>query len=64
MLLFPDVARRVKDRYAAEYTEANFTDVMSPMVTKMKQGLFSNPGNSHKLMHESLLKALQTDFKL
>ena len=64
MMLFPEVARRVKDRFAAEYTDSNFTDVMSTMFARLKTGMLKKPGNSPKATYESMLKALQTDFRL
>jgi DGQHR domain-containing protein len=64
LLLFPDVARRVKERYGAQYSEANFTDVMAPMFASMKAVHLKNPGGSHKALRDVLLKALESGFKL
>ena len=64
MLLFPDVARQVKDRFAADYTEGNFSDVMAPLVERLRPTTFRHAGNSHKALYQSLLKALRTDFTL
>lgn len=64
MLTFPEVARRVKDRFAADYSQSNFSEVMQPMTQRAKLALFRQPGNSHKALHEVLVKALQTDFTL
>jgi len=63
-MLFPEVARRVKDRFSAEYTTQNFYEVMTPMFSSLKKSFFKNPGNSITAMHDNLLNALQTDFKL
>lgn len=64
MMLFPEVARRVKDRFGADYSPENFTEVMAPMFQRLKSNVFKKPGNSPKLLYENLLKLLQTDFKL
>lgn len=64
MMLFPDVARRVKDRFGADYTSTNFTEVMAPMFERIKGNQLKKPGNSHKILYEALLKALQTNFTL
>jgi DGQHR domain-containing protein len=64
MLLFPDVAQRVKDRFGSAYTEVNFFEVLEPMFTRLKASAFKNPGNSIKEMHSTLVKALKEDFTL
>jgi DGQHR domain-containing protein len=62
--LFPEVARRVKDRFAADYTAPNFSEVLAPMFERLKANTFKNPGTSHKALSDVLLKALQTNFIL
>jgi DGQHR domain-containing protein len=64
MLLFPDVAQRVKDRFGAHYTDENFFAVFEPMFGRLKASTFKNPGNSIKELHQTLLKALKEDFTL
>lgn len=62
--LFPDVARKVKDRYASEYAEENFSEVMTPMFGALRANIFRNPGNSYKVLYDGLFRALQVGFKL
>jgi hypothetical protein len=63
-LLFPEVARRVKDRYAGEYVAHNFAEVMSPMFEQLKPGTLRKPGASHKDLYATLAKALRADFTI
>jgi len=64
LMLFPDIASRVKDRYGAEYNHANFTEVLAPMFGRLKVSILKKPGNSPKALYDSLLKSLQTNFTL
>jgi DGQHR domain-containing protein len=64
VLLFPEVARRVKDRFAANYTVNNFRDVIAPIFATAKKTKFKNVGSSYKVLQEDLLKTLQTSFVL
>ncbi|HET6233334.1 MAG TPA: DGQHR domain-containing protein [Longimicrobiaceae bacterium] len=64
MLLFPDVAQRVKDRFGAIYEERKFFDVLEPMFSRLKANTFKNPGGSLKELHAVLAKALKEDFTL
>jgi DGQHR domain-containing protein len=64
MLLFPDVAQQVKDRFGKEYTAARFRDVMGPMFSRLRATTFSNAGSSSKDLHNTLSKALRTQFSL
>jgi DGQHR domain-containing protein len=64
MLLFPDVAQRVKDRFGAEYTDDHFYEILEPMFGRLRSNAFASPGNSIKDFHQVLAKALKEDFKL
>lgn len=64
MMLFPEVARSVKDRYGADYTVSNFAEVVNPMFERLRTTTFKRPGNSHKQLHDTLMKALKTNFTL
>lgn len=64
MLLFSDVAQRVKDKHGADYTVGNFEEIMAPMFTRLKVSTFKSPGNSPKELHQILLKALREEFTL
>ncbi len=64
MLLFPEIAQRVKDRFEASYTQDNFFDVAEPMFSRLKSTTFKNAGNSHKELHATLSKALKEEFTL
>lgn len=62
--LFPEVAQRVKDKHGADYTAAHFYEVLESVVPKIKQAQLSSPGNSVRLLQESLLKILKRTFTL
>ena len=64
MMLFSEVARRVKDRYGADYTETNFVEVLAPALEKLGKKVFTKPGTSHKTLYELLLHSLKSNFKL
>jgi DGQHR domain-containing protein len=64
MLLFPDAAQRVKDRFGKPYTVDNFYEVLRPLFVKATTNLFKRPGNSYKELHDALAKALKTTFTI
>jgi DGQHR domain-containing protein len=64
MLLFPDVAQRVQDRYGAKFTADNFETVMKGVFAKTKASTFLKPGRSHKDLYEVLVKSLRQQFTL
>jgi hypothetical protein len=64
MLLFSDVAQRVKDKHGADYARGNFEEVMAPMFSRLRSSTFKTPGNSPKELHQVLLKALREEFTL
>ncbi len=64
LLLFPNVAERVSDRYNGEYTVENFAEVLDPLFVKVKKSEFQRPGNSPHALHESFRKSLVSGFSL
>jgi DGQHR domain-containing protein len=64
MLLFTEVAQRVKDRFGKPYTVDNFYEVLRPMFARISASSLQKPGNSHKELHAALSKALKTSFTL
>ena len=64
MLLFKDIAQRVKDRHGKLYTLENFQEVLEPVLRKIKPSLLKKPGNSQKNLYEEFLKAFRSDFTL
>lgn len=64
MLLFTEVAQRVKDRFGKPYTIDNFYEVLRPMFGEISPGQLRRPGNSHKELYEVLSRALKTSFTL
>jgi DGQHR domain-containing protein len=64
MMLFSEVAQRVKDRFGASYTEEHFFEVLEPMFGRLKSSAFKAPGNSLKDFHQALSRALKEDFTL
>jgi DGQHR domain-containing protein len=64
MLLFQEIAQRVKDRHGAEYSQDNFSEVMEPMFTRLKKSTYKRSGGSAKELKEEFLDALKIDFSL
>lgn len=64
MMLFPEVAQRLQDRFGTEYSADHFYQVMSPMFSRLKSAQLTSPGNSSRDLYEELLKALKTGFTL
>lgn len=64
ILLFPDAAQRVKDKFGKPYSIDNFSNVLQPLFKRIKAKLLKKPGNSHKELHAHLSKALKTSFTL
>jgi DGQHR domain-containing protein len=64
MMIFPDAARRIKDRFGPDYSQSNFAEVLAPLLQKIRPSIIKSPGNSQRTLYEAMLKALQTDFTL
>jgi DGQHR domain-containing protein len=64
LLLFPTVAARVVDRHGPKFTTANFSQIVSPFVARIKKADLSNPGTSHLALHDKLRKALSSGFSI
>jgi len=63
MLLFPEVAQRVKDKHG-KYNADNFYEALKPMFGRMKASALKNPPVSHNQLHGALSQALRTSFTL
>jgi hypothetical protein len=46
MGLRPSVATRVKDKHGGDYSEGNFSDIVSPIFQNFQIRKFLNPGTS------------------
>lgn len=64
MLLFTEVAQRVKDRFGKPYTTDSFYEVLRPMFSAISSITLRKPGNSHKELYAVLSRALKTSFTL
>jgi DGQHR domain-containing protein len=64
MMLFPEVAQRVKDKYGKAYTVDHFTEALEPLFSQIKPSLLNNPSNSHRDLHAEFSKGLKTSFTL
>jgi DGQHR domain-containing protein len=64
MMLFPEVAQRVKDRYGKAYTRENFDEVLAPMFTRIKPNILREPSNSQRDLYKSLSDGLRISFVL
>ena len=64
MMLFPEVAQRVKDRYGKAYTVEHFGEALAPLFGQIRPSLLTNPSTSHRDLHGELSKGLKTSFTL
>ncbi len=64
MLLFPTVAERVADRYANDFSVANFENVVGPLFTRLKKADLEKPGSSIAELHEAFKRALRSGFTI
>jgi len=63
MMLFPEVAQRVKDKYGKAYTRENFDEILTPMFGQIKASILKQPSTQRDL-YESLSDGLKTSFVL
>jgi phosphatidate phosphatase PAH1 len=61
--IFPHVAQRTKDKYN-NYRQDSFSEVLSPLFSKLKISKISKPGNSYRDLANYLIECLKTDFVL
>lgn len=58
--LFPSVAQRVSDRYAGEYSSANFYEIVLPIFANMPSTKITKPGTSWVALRDYLEKRLRS----
>ncbi|WP_074405802.1 DGQHR domain-containing protein [Aquimarina megaterium] len=61
--IFPHVAQRTKDRYS-NYTQDAFSEILSPLFSKIKVTKITSPGSSYKDLAGYLIECMKTDFTL
>lgn len=64
MMLFPEVAQRVQDRYGKAYTRENFDEILAPMFQRIRPSILKQPTNSQRDLYKSLSDGLKTSFVL
>ncbi len=64
VMLFPEVAQKVNDRYGPNFNKANFAEVLEPLFLKITTNQLKRPGNSVKNSHKALSSALHSEFKI
>lgn len=64
MMVFPEVAQRVKDKYGKAYTRENFDEVLDPMFSQIKPSVLKQPSNSQRDLYKALSDGLKTSFIL
>jgi DGQHR domain-containing protein len=64
MMLFPEAAQRVQDKYGKAYTRENFDEILAPMFVKIRPSLLKQPSNSQRDLHKALSDCLKTSFVL
>lgn len=63
-MLFPDVARIVKDRHGSDYSVENFAEALEPVFRNIKASSLKEPGNSVTAYYNTLVGALRAKFSL
>jgi DGQHR domain-containing protein len=63
MLLFSEVAQRVKDR-RGQYTVEAFSEVLKPLFNRIRATALLNAPSSHNQLYTTLSQALRTSFTL
>jgi len=61
--IFPHVAQRTKDRYS-NYSQDAFSEILSPLFSKLKITKITSPGSSYKELGNYLIECMKTDFTL
>ncbi len=64
VLLFPDIAERVAERFNGVYSVANFEQLMLPFFRRLKKNELPKPGVGHLALHEHFRKTLASGFSL
>lgn len=64
LLLFPNIAERVADRHAGQYTAKNFQEVLGPFFRRLKKTDLPKAGAGHLAMFEYFRKTLSAGFSL
>jgi DGQHR domain-containing protein len=64
ILLFPDVAQRVSDRYGTDFSAQNFRYALDPVFKKITAKSLKNPGQSHIVLAEEFRKKLRQQFTI
>jgi hypothetical protein len=63
MLLFSEVAQRVKDKHG-QYNVDNFFDALKPLFRRLKASTLTNAPTSYTQLHAGLSQTLRTSFTL
>jgi hypothetical protein len=64
VLLFPDVAQRVSDRYGTKFSTQTFREILEPFLAKLKAQTLKNPGRSHLELYRIFQKTLRRQFTI
>jgi DGQHR domain-containing protein len=64
LLLFPDIAERVSERFAGVYSLANFEALSQPFFRRLKKNELPKPGAGHLALYEHFRKTLAAGFAL
>ena len=64
LAIFPSVVQRVQDKFGADYSEANFFDVVSPMFNNMPRNKLEKPGTSWVALKEYFEKRLRSKLSI
>ena len=64
LLLFPNIAERVAERFGGAYTVGNFEQMLLPFFRRLKKNELPKPGVGHLALHEHFRKTLTAGFSL
>ena len=56
MMLFPEVAQRVKDKHGKVYVRENFDEVLAPMFEQIRPTVLRQPSTSQKDLYKSAVR--------
>ncbi len=62
--LFPQIAERVSDRHAKDFTSANFAEIIMPFFARIKKVDLAKPGTSYIILYENFRKSLRSGFSI
>lgn len=64
VLLFPEIAVRLTDKFGKKYLPDNFYSIIAPLFDKMKASTFKNPGGNAEALRKIMANTMKSQFTL